>query len=72
MADQFLSIENESELKALQRTFVELVRRPLTAGEKMVPDERVSDFISGNALLEPQERLELYAQQYWWRLIGNM
>ena len=71
-SNPFLEIDSPEKLRELQRIFAEIIRVPLKEGEKMVPDERTESFIQGNELLVPHERLELYAQQYWWRLIGTL
>ncbi|MCB0331384.1 MAG: putative DNA-binding domain-containing protein [Bdellovibrionales bacterium] len=65
-------IDSVEDLKNLQRTFFDVIRRPLLSGDKMAPDERVPEFIAGNAVMKPEERIELYAQQYWWRLLDSL
>jgi len=52
----------------LQRSFADLIRRPLEAGDKMKDDPRIESLVEPNDRLSSQERLEVYAQQYWWRI----
>lgn len=62
------SVNSKRELKALQRTFAEIIRRPLTPDDRMRPHVRSGEMIEPSRKLAPHERLELYAQQYWWRI----
>jgi hypothetical protein len=65
-------------LRAIQKSMAELLFRPLTRGEGMQrkgPDGRrtaelAAEFIKPNDRLSSFERLEIYNQQYWWRLLG--
>ena len=47
--------------------------RPLTAREEMQPTSRdgAARIIKRNDRLESFERLQIYNQQYWWRLLGS-
>ncbi|HEX8296943.1 MAG TPA: putative DNA-binding domain-containing protein [Chthoniobacteraceae bacterium] len=63
-----------SSLLELQRTIAQTLMRPLRAGERMHPEARAiaERLIKPNDRLTSFERLELYNQQYWWRLLGNL
>ena len=49
------------------------IMRPLTSGEGMQRDnaEVAAQIIKPNDRLDSFERLQIYNQQYWWRLLGN-
>ncbi len=63
----------------IQRLMFDCLRRPLTKDECLQPRtargrstaDLVATFIKPNDRLTSFERLELYAQQYWWRLLGS-
>ncbi len=59
-------------LPEVQRQMLDTIRRPLMRGEKMQPigAETAEKFIIPNDRLTSFERLEIYNQQYWWRLHG--
>ena len=65
-------------LLELQRRMSEDVRRPLTADFQMQESaedgssigEIAASYIKPNAMLSSFERLEIYNQQYWFRVIG--
>lgn len=65
-------------LESIQRLMARALMRPLTSGERMQrawPDgtlsaEIASQFIKPNDRLSSFERLQIYNQQYWWRLLG--
>ena len=63
-----VSLETIEDLQALQREFFRLIRRPLHKGRNMHPVEGIEKFVLASKKLTSHERLELYAQQYWWRL----
>lgn len=67
-----LRIETIDDLQAMQREFLRLIRRPLERGRHMRPVAGLEQFITASAMLSNHERLELYAQQYWWRLLRVM
>lgn len=62
---------SKKELLAIQRAFVDIIRKPLIENERMVPDKRSQQMMLANSKLSEHERLELYAQQYWWRIIHS-
>ena len=65
-------------LADLQRTVTDALQRPLTAEDGMQPRwidgspmaEFAARIIKPNDRLTAFERLEIYNQQYWWRLLG--
>lgn len=55
--------------KELQEWFGGVLRSPLEEQKiqlKHIP--QASEYITGTAFMKPHERLEIYNQQYWWRL----
>lgn len=52
----------------MQVNFADIIRRPLNKQDQMFPDVRTGYMIKPTADLTPHRRLELYAQQYWWRI----
>lgn len=65
-------ITSQDDLLLIQREFFRIIRKPLEDGSKMRDDGATPLFIKPNAGLSAHERLELYAQQYWWRLLRVM
>lgn len=63
-----LRVNSSRDLKKAQRLFFSIINKPLTAQEKMRRHPRTEKLIKANELLSSHERIELYAQQYWWRL----
>lgn len=67
-------------LKATQEWFGKIISSPLVADSKiseLTPSggnikEEAEARISPSPTLKPYERIQLYNQQYWWRLISNM
>jgi hypothetical protein len=60
-------------LAHIQRAIVGALFRPLTGEEGMQPAgaEVAEQFIKPNDRLSAFERLQIYNQQYWWRLLGS-
>ena len=60
-------------LADIQRGMAAAIMRPLTTGEGMQRDsaEVAARLIKPNDRLDSFERLQIYNQQYWWRLLGN-
>ena len=60
-------------LADLQRAMAHAIMRPLTASEGM----QRTNANTANAIIKPNDRLDsfarlqIYNQQYWWRLLGN-
>lgn len=65
---RFAQVHSPEELQELQRAFARVIRRPLDDSDKMAPDEDAEAIAVPSPSLTPHERLELYAQQYWWRI----
>lgn len=60
-------------LLEIQRAIAGTLMRPLGPGERMRPDaaEVAARFIKPNDRLTSFERLQIYNQQYWWRLMAS-
>ena len=60
-------------LADIQRTMAETIMRPLTKAEGMQRGSAgaAASIIRPNDRLDSFERLQIYNQQYWWRLLGN-
>ena len=60
-------------LADLQRAMAHAIMRPLTPDEGMQRGnaEVAASIIKPNDRLDSFERLQIYNQQYWWRLLGN-
>lgn len=65
--------ERRGELAALQRALAGTLTRPLTAGEGMQRSSRAvaESLVKPNDRLTAFERLQIYNQQYWWRIMGS-
>jgi Putative DNA-binding domain len=67
-------------LKEIQSLMLEAVRRPLTEDESIQPvwsdgrsaEQVASQIIRPNERLTASARLEIYNQQYWWRLTASL
>ena len=66
-------------LRHIQSTMLAAIRRPLMEDESMQPEwggratsEVAETFIKPNDRLTSFDRLEIYNQQYWWRLLSNI
>lgn len=68
------------QLKKTQKWFASIITRPidsdscmeLTSPSGKPMDEEAARFIKPSPTLKPAERIELYNQQYWWRLLSVM
>ena len=67
-----VAVKKPKTLRAIQRLMLEAVRQPLTAQEQMQHEGHVvaEKIIKPNDRLAAFERLQIYNQQYWWRLLG--
>src|SRR5882757_3030574 len=73
------SRHGEKSLAHIQRLMLAAVRRPLTEEEDMQDTwtdgrdtgEIAQTFIKPNDRLTSFDRLEIYNQQYWWRLLSS-
>jgi len=68
----FDKIDSVADLKRLQRAFADVIRRPLQLDDAMAADRRSDAIVVPNETLSPHQRLELYAQQYWWRIRDSL
>lgn len=66
------TISSQDDLLRIQREFFRIIRKPLRDGSKMYEDAATPLLIKPNSVLSAHERLELYAQQYWWRVLRIM
>jgi hypothetical protein len=66
--------KSDSGLEALQRAITGALMKPLRDDETMTPANRAvaEKFIKPNDRLTSFERLQIYNQQYWWRLLGAL
>ncbi len=66
------AVKKTKTLRAIQRLMLEAVRQPLTTQEQMQHAGHVvaEKIIKPNDRLAAFERLQIYNQQYWWRLLG--
>jgi len=71
--------KSPQKLADLQKIMAQALMRPLTGGDRMQktwidgsPTEQiVRDFIKPNDRLSSFERIQIYNQQYWWRLLAS-
>ena len=69
-----------TELKRTQQWFASIITRPIDTQSKMMPvspqgrpmTEEAANYISPSPTLQPDQRIQIYNQQYWWRLLANM
>lgn len=61
-------LRTNADLRQLQRTMAAALMQPLTRQDGMPASTRV-DFITPNDRMSGFERLEIYARQYWFRLL---
>lgn len=65
-------------LKKTQQWFASIITRPIDENSQMNPispsgrmmEEESCELISPSPTLKPHQRIELYNQQYWWRLVN--
>ena len=60
-------------LAEIQRAIAGTLMRPLAPGERMRPESKAvaNRIIKPNDRLSSFERLQIYNQQYWWRIMAN-
>ena len=69
-----------STLRHLQEWFSAIITQPIGPDNSICPttpagsaiEEEAKRYISASTTLEPHERLEIYSQQYWWRLLNTL
>lgn len=67
-------------LKKAQQWFGSIIGRPIDVESRMMPlspsgqpmEEEAWDYIAPSPTLQPAQRIELYNQQYWWRLLSTL
>ena len=61
-------------LAVIQRAITDALMHPLTRDDEIGPEsaEIAAEFIKPNDRLSAFERLQIYNQQYWWRLLGAL
>lgn len=67
-------------LKRTQQWFASIITRPIDEESRMIPispsgipmAQEAWNYISPSPTLQPAQRIEIYNQQYWWRLLSNM
>lgn len=72
MSKGLSKVSSTKDLKALQKAFLSIITRPLGKNSLMARDPRAVKMVRPSRLLTPHERLELYAQQYWWRVLDSL
>jgi hypothetical protein len=68
------------ELRRMQEWFASIITRPIDPDNNMMPispsgramSEEAKEFIVPSPTLAPDQRIEIYNQQYWWRLLTIM
>lgn len=68
------------QLKKTQVWFGSIIERPIDVDNNMNPvspsgrpmTEESAEFINPSPTLRPEQRIQIYNQQYWWRLINNL
>lgn len=71
-------IEIPTEIRSIQEWFATVISQPLTESDAIQPisysgnpvEEEAQKFISGSCKLKPHKRLEIYNQQFWFRLFN--
>ena len=67
-------------LKSIQQWFGNIIGRPIDDKSRMNPvspsgqpmEIEAANYIAPSPTLRPAQRIELYNQQYWWRLLNTM
>jgi len=73
------AIQTSADLRTLQSWFSETISRPLVDGkinpngtQRSTMEEESAYVVLPNVFLQPSERIEIYNQQYWYRLLTVM
>lgn len=69
-----------SKLKDIQQWFASIITRPIDMDNRMQPvspsgtpmEKEAWTYIAPSHTLQPAQRIELYNQQYWWRLLTTL
>ncbi len=70
-----MSNDAPKRLREIQEWFGTVIEEPIDAQSRLIPtpiNQQADAFISPSATLEPFQRIELYAQQQWWRLLSAL
>lgn len=67
-------------LLKIQQWFAEIITQPLIGEDQIYPftprgtpiQQEASEYICPSHTLSPWQRIEIYNQQYWWRLVKHM
>lgn len=67
-------------LKREQQWFGSMISRPINENSQMDPispsgrlmEEEAADYIAPSPTLRPAQRIQIYHQQYWWRLLNTL
>lgn len=67
-------------LKNLQQWFASIITRPIDDDNRMNPispqgqpmEKEAANYIVPSPTLNPDQRIELYNQQYWWRILNTL
>ncbi len=78
MSDVTFDSSVPDNLKLTQQWFGNIISRPIDENSRMNPlspsgqpmKEEAKQFITPSPTLEPHRRIEIYNQQYWWRLLS--
>lgn len=73
-------VESPDSLVKLQSWFGKVISQPIDEASRINPnapsgkpiEEEAKAFIKPSKTLSPKERIEIYNQQYWWRLLNIM
>ncbi|HMO16955.1 MAG TPA: DNA-binding domain-containing protein [Oligoflexia bacterium] len=68
----YYTANSRKELSELQSVFFRLISRELAEGDAIISDPEITRLIAPNDKLNEEERLEIYARQYWWRLMQSL
>jgi hypothetical protein len=71
-SEKFYLVNTKEELAKLQEAFFAVLRKELNEKDEIHYDERIDKLIAPNKILSSSDRMQLYAQQYWWRLIQSL
>lgn len=69
-----------TQLKSTQQWFASIITQPIQDNSKMQPlspkglpmEQEAKQLIAPSPTLKPHQRIEIYNQQYWWRLLSTM
>lgn len=67
-----------SEILSIQRWFASIIARPIDDESQMAPtspsgrlmSDEAKEFIAPNSKLSSAQRIQIYNQQYWWRMLS--